>query len=411
MDFISVIIAIACASIMLMFLVFIHEGGHYLASRAFGVRVSEFMIGFPGPGIKFKRGETRFGITCVPLGGYARVCGMEVGETSAHIKDVLVAMYNRGTADVEDVAADCNLDFDCAQVALDELVEWGCVTPPKKSDEFNTYRLEESARPTRGQLRRMRKAARMQRESASEASSPAPAALATPPTPPLPAHIHTSHTSSPEYPQLYAEGQARPLPKGGADALFKQEFNVQYKSLPFWKRAVILLAGITVNLLFAMLCFVLIYSVIGFDISLPDSDEVRHITVDPLRSIQAGFMYIAMVAQAVLSLFNPQTAADTVSNSTSIVGITVMSKDAFDAGLTSALMFTAAISVSLGIMNLLPIPPLDGGRFVIEIIQKIMRRPISVRAMNTLTMLGMALFMAFFVIMLNQDIQRFVFGG
>ena len=59
----------------------------------------------------------------------------------------------------------------------------------------------------------------------------------------------------------------------------------------------------------------------------------------------------------------------------------------------------------------LPIPPLDGGRFVIEIYQKIRRKNISIRALNYLSIGGMCLFMAFFVFMLNQDVQRFIFGN
>ena len=69
------------------------------------------------------------------------------------------------------------------------------------------------------------------------------------------------------------------------------------------------------------------------------------------------------------------------------------------------------ISVSLGLMNLLPIPPLDGGRFVIEIYQKITKRNASVRAMNILTIVGMVFFIGLFVIMMGQDISRFVFGN
>ena len=122
-------------------------------------------------------------------------------------------------------------------------------------------------------------------------------------------------------------------------------------------------------------------------------------------------MYIGMVIQAVAGLFNPATAAQTVSDSTSIVGIAVMSKDYFQAGLVEALEFMAMISVSLGIMNLLPIPPLDGGRFVVEIFQKGTRKTVSQKAMNYMSLAGMALFLGFFVIMLNQDIQRFVFGN
>ena len=48
-DVMDILLTILAATIVLGFLVFIHEGGHFLAARAFGVRVSEFMIGLPGP--------------------------------------------------------------------------------------------------------------------------------------------------------------------------------------------------------------------------------------------------------------------------------------------------------------------------------------------------------------------------
>ena len=71
----------------------------------------------------------------------------------------------------------------------------------------------------------------------------------------------------------------------------------------------------------------------------------------------------------------------------------------------------AAISISLGLMNMLPIPPLDGGRFAVEVFQLIARRSITRRVLTGLSVTGMALFFGFFVLMLNQDIQRFVFGN
>ena len=114
---------------------------------------------------------------------------------------------------------------------------------------------------------------------------------------------------------------------------------------------------------------------------------------------------------AILGLFNPQTAADTVSNSTSVVGIAVLSKAYFEAGFENALMFMAMISVSLGLMNMLPIPPLDGGRFLVEIWQLVTRRAVSANTLGFISLMGMTLFMLFFLFMLNQDIQRFVFGN
>ena len=57
------------------FLIFIHELGHFLAARAFGVRVETFSIGF-GPRIfGTRRGETDYRISAIPLGGYVKMAG------------------------------------------------------------------------------------------------------------------------------------------------------------------------------------------------------------------------------------------------------------------------------------------------------------------------------------------------
>ena len=149
----DILIMLGCAVITIGFLVFIHEGGHYLAARAFGVRVTEFMLGLPGPSIGFTRGETRFGVTAVPLGGYAKVCGMEAGPLQPHLQEVLAALYRRGTANMEDIACDCGITDDEAYEALEELVEWGSVMGPTKADEFNTYRAPRVV-PTKRQVKK-----------------------------------------------------------------------------------------------------------------------------------------------------------------------------------------------------------------------------------------------------------------
>ena len=88
----DIVLMIVYATLILGFLVFIHEGGHYLAARAFGVRVTEFMLGLPGPNIGFTKWGTKFGVTPFLLGGYAKVCGMEPGEMSPHLEAVLAAL-------------------------------------------------------------------------------------------------------------------------------------------------------------------------------------------------------------------------------------------------------------------------------------------------------------------------------
>ena len=70
--------AIVFAIIIFSFLIFIHELGHFLAAKASGVQVNEFAM-FMGPAlVKWERGETLYSIRCIPLGGY---CAMEGEDT------------------------------------------------------------------------------------------------------------------------------------------------------------------------------------------------------------------------------------------------------------------------------------------------------------------------------------------
>ena len=78
----NVILMILYCTIVLGILVVIHEGGHYLASRAFGVRVTEFMLGMPVPTSASRNGARSSASRPFCWGGYARVCGMEPGEMS-----------------------------------------------------------------------------------------------------------------------------------------------------------------------------------------------------------------------------------------------------------------------------------------------------------------------------------------
>ncbi|VAV93592.1 Membrane-associated zinc metalloprotease, partial [hydrothermal vent metagenome] len=57
-------------------MIVIHEGGHFLAAKAFGMKATEAFFGF-GPKLwSIKRGETEYGVKAIPLGGYVRIIGM-----------------------------------------------------------------------------------------------------------------------------------------------------------------------------------------------------------------------------------------------------------------------------------------------------------------------------------------------
>ncbi len=57
-------------------MIFLHELGHFLTARATGTKATEFFVGF-GPRLwSFRRGETEYGIKAIPLGGYVKILGM-----------------------------------------------------------------------------------------------------------------------------------------------------------------------------------------------------------------------------------------------------------------------------------------------------------------------------------------------
>ncbi len=60
----------------LMILVFIHELGHFLAAKLFGMRVERFSVGFPPRIWGFQKGDTDYCIGATPLGGYVKISGM-----------------------------------------------------------------------------------------------------------------------------------------------------------------------------------------------------------------------------------------------------------------------------------------------------------------------------------------------
>ncbi len=77
MGILSIIWTIIKFIVLISFLVIIHEGGHFLTAKAFGMRVNEFAVGF-GPKIWGKqKGETLYAIRCIPLGGFCALEGEE----------------------------------------------------------------------------------------------------------------------------------------------------------------------------------------------------------------------------------------------------------------------------------------------------------------------------------------------
>jgi regulator of sigma E protease len=138
---------------------------------------------------------------------------------------------------------------------------------------------------------------------------------------------------------------------------------------------------------------------------------VEHRSVGLFEALGTAFGYIGLTVGAIIQLFNPMTFNSVVEQSTSLIGIFNMADQAATAGPMPILMLVAILSISIGLMNLLPIPPLDGGKMIVETIERISKRHVPVKVVNGISIAGMALIMLLFIVVTTQDIQRFILAG
>ena len=73
----AVSLAILSLVVVLGVLIFVHELGHFLVAKAVGIQVLRFSLGFGRPVLEWRRGETEYWISWIPLGGYVKMAGLE----------------------------------------------------------------------------------------------------------------------------------------------------------------------------------------------------------------------------------------------------------------------------------------------------------------------------------------------
>ena len=94
---------------------------------------------------------------------------------------------------------------------------------------------------------------------------------------------------------------------------------------------------------------------------------------------------------AVAQFFAPRTAATAVGNARSVVGISYEVAAAARSGPIDYARMMGLLSLSLGVLNILPIPPLDGGKVALEIIEGVTRKPLTRKVSYALSAFSMLL--------------------
>lgn len=101
-------------------------------------------------------------------------------------------------------------------------------------------------------------------------------------------------------------------------------------------------------------------------------------------------------------------ASTAKDNVTGVVGIGYLLGELSKQGFMSVLLLSGIISLSLAVMNILPIPALDGGRLFVTLLFRVLKRPLSKETEERIHGTGFALLMLLFVLITVLDVQRFV---
>lgn len=179
------------------------------------------------------------------------------------------------------------------------------------------------------------------------------------------------------------------IPMGGFVNMLGEEEPVEderaynKKSIP--QKIAILLAGGTVNIIFGLLvCIIIASSILGLKNGIRFTEE-----------------FLGATFQGIGELFTGRIKADQLVG---VVGISDMVVETN--GLRDFIYLMAVISVSLGITNLLPFPPLDGGKIFLLLIEAIRKKPLKQKTEIGIQMAGFVLLIGLSIFVTYNDIVR-----
>ena len=142
-------------------------------------------------------------------------------------------------------------------------------------------------------------------------------------------------------------------------------------------------------------------------IGIRASTATGHLPLGPVEAIGAGFRQtwdmIAFTCESFVKLAQRVVPLDNVGGP---ILIAQMVGQQAEQGLSAVLLLAALISVNLGILNLLPIPILDGGHIVFFTLEMIMGRPVSATAREWSAKVGMALLLGLMILATWNDLTR-----
>ncbi|WP_426703811.1 RIP metalloprotease RseP [Staphylococcus shinii] len=122
------------------------------------------------------------------------------------------------------------------------------------------------------------------------------------------------------------------------------------------------------------------------------------------RTLEAGKLIFSAIVGMIASIFTGNFSFDMLNGP---VGIYHSVDSVVKTGIINLISWTALLSVNLGLMNLLPVPALDGGRILFVFYEAIFRKPVNKKAETTIIAIGAVFVLIVMVLVTWNDIQRY----
>src|SRR5436309_1727726 len=318
------LLTLASLVVVLGVLIFAHELGHFLVAKVVGIQVLRFSLGFGRPVIAWKRGETEYWISWIPLGGYVKMAGLE--------EEGMVGELEGGKADA---AIDPARSFDRQPIAARMAVILAGVS----MNVLLAFVIYAGLAAVAG-VSRLDMVARIREQ---------------------PGHPVT-------------------LVVLRRDSLMR--FTVVPETVDSGGKR---------------------YGFIGAGANPP---TVRDRVGLGAAIVHGGRQTVAQIVNVVTSVKRIVAGEASTRELGGPIAIAQMSGQAVRLGLDWFLNFLAFFSVSLAVLNLLPIPVLDGGHALFLIVEAVRRKPLTPNLRMRLTQLGMLVVLGIMVLAISNDVLR-----
>ena len=345
------VLTIAAAIFVFGLLVLVHELGHFATAKLTGMRVDEFAIGFGPKLVSVKKGETVYSIRAVPLGGFNDIAGMDPSQNDAGDRGYCEKpVYKRMIV----ILAGSFMNFVLPVFLFFGIFFFAGVGTPNPE-------------PILGQVMADKPAAQAGLQNGDRVIA-------------VDGHPISS------WKEFVTETSKLDAGKPAAFTVQRGEETVTAQVTPTYdqngKRSVI---GVMSDV----------------KMTYPGLFESMGMAVQ--RTGQIIYAMIDALYKILLELSGADLAGP--------IGVAQMAGQVAQLGIVPLLNFTAFLSLNLGIINLFPIPALDGGHFAGLCVEAVRGKPMGEKAMYYLQITGITLLGLLMLLATKNDIVRVFMGG